>query len=509
MTISENQIEKGGRSAGLSPGAGEPPAEKLALSAPAYAWAVRLLLGYFGVRLVFFALALSSFVPPDEVTHAGICKVFSRVWLLPANGPETWQFGLVTDIPWLYYWIMGKLLHLNVFGLPDLVFLRLGNIPLAFGTLLYSLRLLRLFTKDRLTGLLLLVALTNTAMFSLLSASVSYDNLVNLLAVMAIYYALAFFRKPAGSLLAASLLCQLAGCLTKISFLPLVLVLNLLLAGWAATRLRSLPGGLRGYLASRRAWWQLLLLLLTLGFNIQLYAGNYLRYGTLSATMSKVLTPEISQQNRIGAREEVFALYEAGKVSYMDALQMAGNIAHPGDKADTFYLLMNYENLKAHPERWLGPVSYTKLWFQEMLTTSFGIKGHLHMFKSAPHLVPVCLVLALALAGFAVSWRRGDPLRLAACLGVIALFYGGFLLLRVNYPAYTYYGNPGITLQGRYLFPVLAPIHLLVCTYLLRLFRAPAPRLALALAVGLFFLAYDFPWFLAHAGPEWFSWLPQ
>ena len=80
-----------------------------------------------------------------------------------------------------------------------------------------------------LPRLLLLVALTNTAMFSLLSASVSYDNLTNLLAAMAVYYLFAFFKNRSADQLAASILCQLAGSLTKMTFLPLVLALNLLL----------------------------------------------------------------------------------------------------------------------------------------------------------------------------------------------------------------------------------------------------------------------------------------
>jgi len=32
---------------------------------------------------------------------------------------------------------------------------------------------------------------------------------------------------------------------------------------------------------------------------------------------------------------------------------------------------------------------------------------------------------------------------------------------------------------------------------------------ALALCAAVIFIAYDFPWFLAHATPEWFSWLPR
>ena len=155
-------------------------------SARILAWSVTVLMAYFGLRLLFLANYISPFLPPDEATHFGICDIFSRVPFWPENSPESYQFGLVTNIPWLYYWIMGKLLALNVTGISDLVFLRLLNIPLAFGHVYFTWRLLRLMTNDRLTQVLLLAAMTNTMMLTFLSAFVSYDNLANLLAACAL-----------------------------------------------------------------------------------------------------------------------------------------------------------------------------------------------------------------------------------------------------------------------------------------------------------------------------------
>jgi hypothetical protein len=185
-------------------------------------WSLIFLLVYFGLRLVFFAVTISPYVPPDENTHFELSRIFSTVFFLPQNSPETYEFGLVTNIPWLYYWIMGRLLALNFFGIPDLLFLRLLNIPFAFATVYFVWRTLRLLTDDRLSQMLLVVAMTNTIMFSFLSAFVSYDNLTNLLAAMAVYYLLAFFKNRSGDMLVISFLCQIAGSLTKVAFLPLV-----------------------------------------------------------------------------------------------------------------------------------------------------------------------------------------------------------------------------------------------------------------------------------------------
>ena len=473
-------------------------------------WASLFLLAYFGMRLVFFALNISPLVPPDEVTHAGLCKVFSKVFLLPANSPETYEFGLVTNIPWLYYWIMGKLLHLNFFGISDLVFLRLLNIPLAFATVFFIVRTLRLLTDDRLTQLLSIVALTNTAMFSFLSASVSYDNLTNLLAAMSVYFLMSFFKYRSGGLLAASLLCQLAGCLTKITFLPLVLALNLLLIICEWRNFTSFPAAVRQYFRKSKlhALLTAILLLAATGSNLQLYGGNYLSYGTLNPSMETVVSPEAAMEYRLDARGMIFNRYKEGKITYMDALMLAGEIKNPGDKSDTFFLLMNYENLKRNPNLWLGPLSYSWVWMENIVASIFGIKSHLIMVKDLPYRIPVYMLMSLALVGFLVRWRPRESGWMPLGLAVIAIFYAGFIMYEFNYGTYLTYGAPGLTLYGRYLFPVLAPFSVLFCHYLLRLFRSDGIRLALAAATALLFISYDFPWFLMHATPEWYSWLP-
>jgi len=481
------------------------------VSATFLKWASVILLAYFGARLVFFALNISSFIPPDEVTHAGICKVFSKVILLPDNSPASYEFGLVTNTPWLYYWAMGKLLHLNLFGVSDLVFLRLLNIPLAFGTVWYALRLLRLLTDNRLAQLLLIVVITNTPMFSLLSASVSYDNLANLLAAMAIYYEFAFFKKRSGDLLAASLLCQMAGSLTKITFLPLILVLNVLLVLNDVKNLKTVPEEFRRQFRtiSRRTWLILLLLMIAVGLNLQLYVGNFLRFGTPNAGMSQVLSPEAAMQSRLDARGMIFNQYKEGRLSYMDALILTGEIKHPGDKADTFYLLMNYEKLKRNPQLWLSPLNYANVWLQTMAASIFGIRAHLGMFKPPLYLLPVYAVMVLAFLGFIIRWRPREAGWSPLFLAVVAACYSGFLIYEVNYDAYLNYGEPSLTVYGRYLFIVMTPVYVLLCHYLLQLFRADNIRFTLALATALLFMAYDFPWFLMHATPEWFEWMPR
>jgi hypothetical protein len=212
---------------------------------------------------------------------------------------------------------------------------------------------------------------------------------------------------------------------------------------------------------------------------------------------------------RLDARGTIFNEYKAGRLSYLDALIRTGEIRHPQDKADTFYLLMNYEKLKAHPELWLGLAGYAKLWFQIMVATIVGIKGHVGMFKSPLYLVPVYALLALATLGFALRYRPGTSGWGPAALAAVALCYSGYLLYEINYDSYLTYGEPSLTVYGRYLFPILVPVYVLLSRYLLELFRSSSLRLSLMLASSLLFIAYDFPWFLLHATAEWYAWLPR
>ena len=298
------------------PNADDAPTVKSLPSNQLLKWSMVALLLYFGLRLLFLATSISPFIPPDEVTHFGICTVFSVFPFLPGNTPESYQYGLVTNIPWLYYWIMGKLLTLNFTGISDLVFLRLLNIPLAFAFVFYVWRTLRLVTDDRLTQVLLVVAMTNTMMLTFLSAFVTYDNLTNLLAA---------------ATLAASLVCQLAGCLTKITFLPLVPVLGSILVIHEIRNLPGFPAALM--ICFRNNMWRSSIVALTLLFglalNIQLYGGNYFNYGTITLETTDVLPLESALQYRLTARGYVFKLFKEGRVSKTQAIEMTTRATGP------------------------------------------------------------------------------------------------------------------------------------------------------------------------------------
>jgi hypothetical protein len=470
-------------------------------------WSVTVLLAYFGLRLLFLACRISSYVPPDEVTNFGICKIFSKVLLLPGNSSESFQYGLVTNVPWLYYWIMGKLLTLNFFGIPDLLFLRLLNIPMAFVLVYYVWRTLRLLTDDRLTQLLLIVAMTNTMMLSFLSAFVSYDNLTNLLAAMAIYYQLAFFKKRSGNLLAVSIVCQLAGCLTKITFLPLALILNIVLLIHEFSRLRALFPALAAYFRNtgRAKIVLTVALLFGLAFNVQLYGGNYQRYGALVPEASKVIPLESAMQYRLTARNYILSQFRSGRITKEQALEMTSQIQHKGDRENAVELIESYEEFKNNGSHFMGLWDYTQFWVARMSAGVFGVFGHLAVPNEWPTIAPIALLAVLSLLAFCIRWRPWEEAWLPSCLALFAGFYAFILMYVFNYDGYLATGAPYTALQGRYIFPVIGPIYILASLYLLRLFKGKGARLTVFALATLILIVCDFPFFLVNITSEWFA----
>jgi hypothetical protein len=476
-------------------------------SAHALKWIIIVLFVYFGIRLIFFALTVSPSVPPDEATRLGIAKIYSEATFMPENSPSTYEYGIVTNIPYLYYWIMGKLLAVNIFGIPDLIFLRLINIPFAFATIYFALCMLRLLTNDRLTQILLVVTMTNTIMFSFLSASVSYDNLTNLLAAMAIYYLLAFFKFRSGNMLLASILCQLAGCLTKITFFPLVLIMNILLIIHEFRNIRTIPFALKDYIrASGKCGLALMFaILIGLTLNIQLYGGNVVHYGKLAPSTNEVISPEIAMQNHLDARGTIYNAFKDGRISLDKALEMASQIKHDGDRKDTIYLIKTHIANKQKGVPLLSPITYVVPWGKRMMASVFGILGHLRMLNNGLTIQPFVALMILTILGIIIRWRTQEAGWFPAYPAIIAFFYGIFLMYAINYRAYLSSENFDIALQGRYIFPVIVPIYILSCYFLLLLFRGKYARLGVFFITAIIFIAYDLPYFLIRATPEWFA----
>jgi hypothetical protein len=470
-------------------------------------WLVGLAALYYLIRLLYFALAIAQGIPPDEETHLGIIELYSKTPLFIQDSPDSYRFGLVTRVPWLYHFAMGKLLALNIFGIESYLYLRLWNVVVALLTLLVAYRLAALLTDNRLVRLLFLVMATNTLMWTFLSASVSYDNLVNLLAVLGVYLLIAFFLSNRPDTLLAFLLVILLGTLTKLTFLPLALILLAVLGFERRQSLAADGRRLMELLRGRQpqAWVVVTLALLAAVATLALYGQNLVRYGRVNPSCGQVLNLDQCMENRIFARNWIVSQYRLDKLSYEEAVQATGRIAHRGDREHALRLLGNERWFKSTRPEPLNVVDYMKaVWGQAMKPSIFGIQAHQSMLKSPNALLAYSLIFLVGFILWVRAASRKGPERMWFYLAGASILYFVFLVGYVNYRGYLASHAPLLGVQGRYAFPVLLPAFLVLARSLLDRF-GKGGQVAILIVVAVVFILGDLPYFKSHASETWFA----
>ncbi len=472
-------------------------------------WIIILLGLYFIGRLLYFAFTVGPGVPPDEMTHIGIIRLYADTLFGIDNSAASLRYGLVTHVPYLYYFLMGKIAAL--LGSSDYIVLRMVNIGLALAFLVVAYRLSLLMLKSRLMRVLFFVMLTNTLMFSFLSASVNYDNLANLLALCAIYFLVRYLSssehpdsaRPADLLL--FLISTMLGLLTKGTFLMLAPVLA---AVWLLSRRQMLRADLQrlvqeirlggGYIRSLSV-----VMLLCVAANLSLYGANLVQYNRVVPGCAQVLTHEKCMENRIYARNWIISQYRLGRLSYMEAWRATELIRHPGDIAHAKRLLNNVRQYQMTRPEDLNVLDYMHLvWNQAMKPSIFGIQAHRSMLRSPNELWAYGLVCFAALLLMVRTLRFDGSDRLWLGMAGILFGYYFFLVGYYNYTGYLQHHALLLGVQGRYLFHLLVPAYLLMAEFLLR----PFPKwgqITVAAAVAGLFIMGDFPYYLSHVTEAW------
>lgn len=469
-------------------------------------WCVAALLVYFLVRLLYFAVNIAPEIPPDESTHLGMIRLYAETPLLIDNSPESYRFGLVTRQPSLYYFLLGKLAAINFFGMNNVLYLRLINVVLAMLTVVVGYRIASRLTDDSLIRLVYLVVVTNTPMFTFIGAAVSYDNLVNLLATLAVYSFVCFVLEDESKDLLLLGLWVALGVLTKTTFLPLALLLALTLM--VERRRRIIGDVIRAFSSETWRSPHLALLATLMAFSavigVSLYGGNVVRYGRLAPSCSQVIEHEQCMENRIYARNWVVNQYRDGVLTFEQALRETSRIAHPGDRDHAVRLLQNERSYRQVQPPLLPVWDYMLIvWHQAMKPTIFGIQAHQSMSRDPASLMPYSIVLfaALLLVARGLRWRGLE--RLWVYLTAVATGYYLFLVGWFNYTHYLSSHAPFLGVQGRYIFPVMIPGCLVIARFLMLPWRHLG-RIIVAIVLAAIFLLGDFPYFLRHDGPNWY-----
>lgn len=431
-----------------------------------YRGGVALVLAYFVFQVTFFAVTVPHFMPPDEGHHVAQIYLYHRykTIFLPYKQLNAYA-GESSRSFFLYHYLMGQLLTFNrLTGLNPVLFLRLINVGLGTAYFVVFYFFACMILKSRLQVLLALFLHASLLMFTFLCGAVNNDNLVNLLSICSIYWVTrGYMRHEVKSAwLAAG--CILFGCLVKQTFLPVAVSLTAILL-WnyrssLSTVLRApLHHGTRGRMLMFRGLAAFVLLLLAA--NLGLYGKNLIQYGSI--------------------RPSAVAIYGA-KRAYRE---------HPVREK---YKLLTDTALMEPGERLLDPIRYAFVWADFMVEKTIGIFAYQSYYP--PHLaVGFYELLGICALGLLLVRRRDLLQREMVPLIVPLLFHTAVLIYYVNYPYYRLTGlfpkYTFIGIQGRYMFPVLAPLILLVVKGILS-FKERRIRILVAVLVAIPIYMYSY-----------------
>jgi len=445
------------------------PPDWLDQSSPRFTIFYRTVLGaillWFLVQQVYLLGWIRWEIAPDASYHWKVIDVFSKQWTpFVPDRPGTYHLGALSTRAYLYYYLTGMAVRLNPFDSVDVLLVQFISLAFSLGFLFFLFRLARLATANGWVHLAVLAVVVNLGMFSFMAASVSYDPMVNFLAICGLYHLIRFLKDRRRRNLAILALVMAAGSLAKRTMLPLAALYALALmpalpALWRERKQFLAP--LRG-----REWAQWALVVVFISLSAVLYGGNLLRYRALQPRCDLVLSHDACMKNNIYSRD-----YRMSQTT--------------GSRAD------------------MGLISFLPRWFFHMEQTGLGllVQRSTNMVKNTWELLAYNTIFLLALVVGVFYWRElwGNRPLLTGLW--IAVGYAA-VLVAVNYQGYLMRGVFGVAIQGRYLFPVLAP---LAIGFIAPLMNRGGPwlRAALFLAIALVFIDGGALYFLERLDAYW------
>lgn len=429
-----------------------------------YGIVVGLVFSYFCIRGTEAVFIVLPYVFPDEAYHFDLSLLYSQ------------NLGLITladlysiiatpvassYVPYVYHFLMGKLLWLNIFGLESYIFLRLINLGLATGSVFVFWQLLRSLSSNQVVHVVGLIILTNIPQYSFISAGVNYDNAINLLAVCGLWGVVKLVQTKQTQYAWLVAAVSVLGPAIKISFIPMSMIL---LAIVGVISVRNFQHQIWNFISLRPSnlwgWSSVGVVLIGLFVNYQVYGQNYLEFGSLLPACTDLFSHQRCMRDRN------YVWNQVGE-SYSQTIDVP-------------------------------PIySYFPYWGLTMLN---GVISHKGMkFVAVPKAVLVIVYLLVCFGVIAGVWRHRYFNKLDKLLGIIGMMYVLFLYL------YTYLGLyvSGFTsaVNGRYLFPVV-----FIWVYLIaKLLVSFKPKLALPLIIfiGSLLVFSDYVYFKSQLDYTW------
>lgn len=264
-------------------------------------------------------------------------------------------------------------------------------------------------------------------MFVLLSGGVNYDNLANLLCMAGIYFLKRVFNRKeyiSNSLSWMIFICL--GCLVKYTITPLALFASI---AWVVYTVKQ-----RQTIFPIKTWssdktFLAIILVVLIFVNASIYGYNLVVYRSLTPRCIDLLhesqcalSPYIQRYEIIGL-DTPMSIVEASQQGY------------------------------PHPLAYLFD-----FWIKDMLNKTQGILAHKFYFPS--HIIPFYQLFFLSVLCLAFQSWKAVKLQSGSLLFLIVLY--SLVVFLTNYKSELVYNFQHIAVQGRYLFPIIGPVYVLV-----------------------------------------------
>jgi hypothetical protein len=419
-----------------------------------------LILFVFLSYSLFLATNLKRGIIPDEPAHLIFSKHYSTTWGIPKDIFETYSQGwYIQHNPFLYYWINGRVINLiqTIFPLISewqiLISLRILSVLYSIGTLLFCYLLSKEVVKGKWWQIVPVFLLSNTLMFVFLSGGVNYDNLANLLSMAGLVFLFRVLNKK--SFVLNSILWMIFisfGALVKFTILPLALIMFIV---WALFIYKNRNNLSLKVIRSNKIIILGIILVFAIVGNFRIYGVNIIKFGSLLPDCNQILPDEICELSPYVQRFNEIGL--ENKLSIKESIQLG------------------YPN----------PLEYFfDSWIDFMLYRIYGILGHMSYFPSHIIIFYKILFFWIILLGF--RYIEKPSFTFFSFLGIIG-FYCCVLFIK-NFSSELAYGFKQIAIQGRYLFPVIGLIYVLIPYTLEKNQNKPVRILTLSIAILLFFV---------------------
>lgn len=412
-------------------------------------------------------------ISPDSWYHLRVSQEYAKTLSIPPNTPDTYQWRDITHIPYLYFWINGRILNINslIFHFNDVILLRIINIIYSLLTIYGIYLLSKEVIKSKWGRIIPVILVCNTLMFVFLSSSINYDNLANMFATYSIYFFILSITRKGNiqyPLLTILMLCL--GTLTKYTILPLAAIIVVLLIYEIVKDWNIWKDTIKN------KWILLTIPVLIVGIlNITLYGNNILKYRELIPSCEKILSNEECLENGVYLRDNIWIPKE--EINFVESI-------FSGKRLD--------------------PIRYSGIWMFEMTRRVTGFMGDQNLFHSDTTNILFISLFSISVVIGIFNWKKYS--KAERYLIYITIFYTLVLMLLQNYTMYLDRGYIILTLQGRYIFPVISSIYTIFSKTLLNINNKKIRNVLISLAIILTLLSC-IPFLVLNVDPNWFGYI--